>query len=132
MGRKNKKSKKKVSTAAAPSGGLGGLGDLLAQAGLQSSPERSAEAATPAAAADPGLQVPNRVVLQHSRKGRGGRTVTLVRGLPPQDLDRWAKAVRKALGCGASIEDDAIVLQGDLRDRAATWFTEQGVGKVSR
>jgi translation initiation factor 1 (eIF-1/SUI1) len=58
--------------------------------------------------------------------------VTLVRGLPQDDLQDWAKAARKALGCGASVEGDAVVLQGDLRDRADAWLTAQGVRKVNR
>ncbi|MGK0362005.1 MAG: translation initiation factor 1 (eIF-1/SUI1), partial [Bradymonadia bacterium] len=28
---------------------------------------------------------------------------------------------------GSSVEDDAIVVQGDQRDRLATWLTDQGV-----
>jgi translation initiation factor 1 len=125
-----KKKKQRVSTAPESSSGLGGFGALLSQAGLQASetPAPTAEA-TP----EPGaLLVPHKVALQHSRKGRGGRTVTLVLGLPADDLNAWAKATRKALGCGASVEEDAVVLQGDLRDRAAAWFEEQGVRKVSR
>ncbi len=128
-----KKKKTRVSTTAEPSsGGLGGLGDLLSAAGLQASAE---PAPTPTAApvdAPSGLTVPKKVSLNHSRKGRGGRTVTLVRGLPAGELDAWAKALRRALGCGASVDGDLVVLQGDLRERAGTWFEDQGVRKVSR
>ncbi len=135
MGKKKKKSKKQEVTppATASSGGLGGFGALLSQAGLQASePPKtptSAEDHTP----EPHTpQVPHKVALQHSRKGRGGRTVTVVQGLPEDDLKGWAKAARKGLGCGASVEDDTLVLQGDLRERAAAWFERQGVRKVSR
>ena len=127
-----KKKKQRVSTAPEPSGGLGGFGALLSQAGLQASAPAAAPAEEAVAAAPDGPKVPHKVTLQHSRKGRGGRTVTVVKGLPADDLKAWAKAARKALGCGASVEDDTVVLQGDLRDRAATWFEGQGVRKVSR
>lgn len=127
-----KKKPARVSTAPEPaSTGLGGFGALLAGAGLSASAPTEA-APEPAAAAPGALRIPAKVAVQTSRKGRGGRTVTLVRSLPPEDLDAWAKAARKALGCGASVDGDAVVLQGDLRDRAAAWFTAQGVRKVSR
>lgn len=71
--------------------------------------------------------------LRVERKGRGGKTVTLLGGFktgagaPTKDaLEDLVGQLKRALGCGASLEDDTIVLQGDQRDRAASWLSAQG------
>jgi translation initiation factor 1 len=90
-------------------------------------------AAAPAAkpAADPKL--PARAVVAVERKGRGGKTVTLVThlGLSNDALDAWVSDMKRSLGCGGTAEDDAIALQGDQRERAIDWLTRKGVRKVS-
>ena len=62
-----------------------------------------------------------KVVVRMERAGRGGRTITRVSGvvLPGPALDDFVRSLKKALGCGASVEDGHIILQGDLVDRAA-------------
>jgi translation initiation factor 1 len=97
----------------------------------------AANAATPAAApatkpaADPKL--PARAVVAVERKGRGGKTVTLIThlGLSSDALDQWVSDLKRSLGCGGTREDDAIALQGDQRERAIDWLTRKGVRKVS-
>ena len=84
---------------------------------------------------DPGPQVgPARAVVRLERKGRGGRTVTVVEqlALPPVRLEEWASALKSTLGCGGAVEGDAIVVQGEARERVARWLAEQGVRKVVR
>ncbi|MEG1823533.1 MAG: translation initiation factor [Cloacibacillus sp.] len=74
----------------------------------------------------------SRVSLKRERAGRGGRTVTLVI-LPAGysgDKELLAKELRKGLGCGSSIEEGTIVLQGDIADRAEAWFAKKGVAKI--
>ena len=74
----------------------------------------------------------SRVSLKRERAGRGGRTVTLVL-LPAGysgDKELLAKELRKGLGCGSSIEEGTIVLQGDIADRAEAWFAKKGVAKI--
>jgi translation initiation factor 1 (eIF-1/SUI1) len=97
-------------------------------AGCTARPGRDAQCRTcrrPAASgrqrqACPGL---GKLVLQREKKGRGGKTVTRVRGLPPaSELDRWATDMKRALGCGASVEDGEVILLGDLVTRAADWL----------
>ncbi len=126
---KRKKAGRRIDTGP-QTGGLGGLGSLLRDAGLEAS-ATSPEPSRPAPGEAP-LGVPRKLALQRSRKGRGGRTVTLVRGLASADLEVWAKRARKALGCGASVEGDAVVLQGDIGDRAAAWLSAQGVARIVR
>jgi translation initiation factor 1 len=112
----------------------GGLGALLAARGLKMSEAPAAPAVAPVEAAkvevDPfaGLA---RVVLSMERKGRGGKVVTLIRGVPEDRLEVAAKLVRKALGCGASVEADAILVQGDQRDRLRPWLERSGVRKIA-
>ena len=49
--------------------------------------------------------------------GRRGKTVTLVTGLPPGDLDAVAKELKKLCGSGGSVKDGVVEIQGDQRAR---------------
>ena len=81
----------------------------------------------------PAAKRPARAVVRYERKHRGGKEVTLVEklGLEPDDLERWCRELKQALGCGGSVEDGAIVLQGDQRKRLADLLTRRGVGRVT-
>jgi translation initiation factor 1 len=76
---------------------------------------------------------PTRAVVRLERKQRRGKEVTVVEklGLAPADLERWCRELKQSLGCGGAVEDDAIVLQGDLRSRLPDLLTNKGVGKVT-
>lgn len=106
---------------------------LAALRPVDAAPAAAAPAAAPATklAADPKL--PARAVVSVERKGRGGKTVTLVThlGLSNDALDAWVTEMKRSLGCGGTREDDAIALQGDQRERAIDWLTRKGVRKVS-
>lgn len=98
-----------------------------------SSPQKQSEPVGENTEAEPSPSLPKRCVIRHSRKGRGGKTVTLVShlGLSADQLTLWCARLRKSMGCGGKVENDVIVLQGDVRDRVAEWFSEKGVGRVS-
>jgi translation initiation factor 1 len=91
----------------------------------------------PAPAATPAPPPPRgtvRAVVRMERKGRGGKEVTIValaRGdklaLPPEELERWCRELKQALGCGGTIEGELIVLQGDLRPRIGAVLEARGV-----
>jgi translation initiation factor 1 len=67
-----------------------------------------------------------RLVVRREKKGRGGKTVTRVSGLPrATDLAGLARDMKKALGCGASVEEGDVLLQGALTDRAAAWLRKR-------
>ncbi len=70
--------------------------------------------------------------LRKEKKGRGGKTVTLVSGncLSPEDAEELARVMRKALGCGSRTEGSAVLLQGDLRERAESWLVAHGAKRV--
>jgi translation initiation factor 1 len=65
--------------------------------------------------------VPARIVakLRMEKKGRGGKTVTVVDGLPRNDafLKDLCQELKRACGTGGTVVDGAVELQGDLRDR---------------
>lgn len=65
--------------------------------------------------------------LQRQTAGRGGKTVTLV--VFPKNctvnLEMLAKEMRKALGCGAHVEENSVVLQGDIAGRAEKWLEKR-------
>jgi translation initiation factor 1 len=67
------------------------------------------------------------------RAGRNGRTVTVVEklGLRPSELEDWLGELKRALGCGGAVEGEALVLQGDTRERVGAWLEGRGVKKVT-
>jgi translation initiation factor 1 len=110
------------------------LADALAKRGLQVAPEAPRPAAPPLP--DPpvagDLARCGKIVLRRERKGRGGKTATVVAGLglPARALDALARDLRRALGCGAVVEDDTIVLQGDLVARVEPWLSARGARRI--
>ncbi len=74
-----------------------------------------------------------RAVVRIERTGRGGKEVTVVEHLAidAATRERWLKELKAALGCGGSVEGDAIALQGDQRKRLPKLLTERGVRKIT-
>jgi translation initiation factor 1 len=61
-------------------------------------------------------------------KGRGGKAVTLVRGLPLDDaaLAALGKRLRSACGAGGTQKDGVIEVQGDHADRLVGLLQAEG------
>lgn len=61
-------------------------------------------------------------------KGRGGKTVTLVRGLPldAASLSSLGQQLRAACGSGGTVKDGVVEIQGDHRERVLQWLIDQG------
>jgi translation initiation factor 1 (eIF-1/SUI1) len=79
------------------------------------------------------LKSVSRAILRRESAGRGGRTVTSVELRPVPDDDaaeEIAKNMRRSLGCGSYVESRKIILQGDIRGRAAAWLEKQGVREI--
>ena len=76
---------------------------------------------------------PARAVVRLERTGRSGKEVTIVSHLelPVMERDVWLKALKSGLGCGGSVEGDALVLQGDQRERLPALLEKRGVKKVT-
>ena len=74
--------------------------------------------------------VPARVVakLRMEKKGRGGKTVTVVDGLPNNEpfLKDLCQQLKRACGTGGTVADGAIELQGDLRERVREYLLAKG------
>lgn len=68
------------------------------------------------------------VRLLRDRKGRGGKTVTLVAGVPgtPATREELATALKRLCGSGGGVKDDVIEIQGDHRLRLAVKLAELG------
>ncbi|WP_281648099.1 stress response translation initiation inhibitor YciH [Parendozoicomonas sp. Alg238-R29] len=58
------------------------------------------------------------VRVRPEKKGRGGKTVTVITGLPMagNDLKAFTKQLKKRCGGGGAVKDGAIELQGDHVD----------------
>ena len=56
--------------------------------------------------------------------GRGGKVVTLVvfAQNAALDLEALTQKLRRALGCGAHVEQNKIVVQGDISERVKAWL----------
>jgi translation initiation factor 1 len=73
-----------------------------------------------------------RLVQARETKHRGGKAVVIVRGfgqLPGWDaatIEQLAKELKRALGCGGTVEDEQIVVQGDRPAQVAEWLRAQG------
>lgn len=111
-----RKKKGRVDASATPGFG-GSFADLLRAQGL--APAAEAPAPTPAEAPAPAEEAVTGVArLRRDRKNRRGKTVVLVEGLSGA-LGPLAKALRKRLGAGATVESEVIVVQGDQVERVA-------------
>lgn len=80
--------------------------------------------------ARPTASVPNDgiVRLHRDRKGRGGKSVTLITGVraTPTVLDELATTLKRHCGCGGAVKDGVIEIQGDHRERLAPKLAELG------
>jgi len=111
----------------------GKLGDLLKGAGVSVNDAPKAPPPPPTTAS-PAIDFggARKLVVRRERKGRGGKTATVVEGIrvSPSALERMARELRRALGCGASVEDGCLVVQGDQVARVERWLVEHGAPKV--
>ena len=69
-----------------------------------------------------------KVYVRLERKGRGGKSVTLIEGLQVSVKDREAllKQLKTRLGAGGSIKSDLLEIQGDQRDAVIAMLQEKG------
>lgn len=109
------------------------LGDLLKARGVAVSTPAPTPPPPPSPAAG-GIDLSRcgKLVLRRERKGRGGKTATVIEGLglKAAALEQTLKTLRKALGCGGSIDGDHLVLNGDLCERADAWLRAHGATRT--
>lgn len=73
-----------------------------------------------------------KIVVRREKKGRGGKTATVIEGLglPPEALQELAQQLRRSLGCGAQVEGTNIVLTGAQTERVRDWLSAHGATRV--
>ena len=116
-----------------PFGALCGVGlpqapKVLAGLGEPGKPGSATPATTKAPPKNRG-----RVDIRRETGNRGGKTVTVVDGfigigLP--EKESLAKKRRNACGCGGTVKDGVIEIQGDQREKIAAILTEAGFRPV--
>ena len=87
----------------------------------------------PAQAAKPEPRNRGRVDITREKGGRGGKTVTVVDGFTGIGLpekEQLVKKMRGACGCGGTVKEGRIEIQGDQRDTVARILTEAGFRPV--
>ena len=62
------------------------------------------------------------------KKGRGGKTVTLIRGFvgTEDDLKELSKLLKTKCGVGGSAKDEEIIIQGDFKQRIIDLLKAEG------
>ena len=73
------------------------------------------------------------VRITRDRKHRGGKTVTVITGIPASqnEMAALAQQLKKLCGSGGTVKDGNIEIQGDHCDKVQTKLTEMGY-KVKR
>ncbi|MBN2235070.1 MAG: translation initiation factor [Opitutales bacterium] len=71
--------------------------------------------------------------VRREKKGRAGKTVTIVYGtdaLPSIKAAEILAKLKKALACGGAVEDGCLILQGDQPDRVCALLKELGFRSI--
>ncbi len=68
------------------------------------------------------------VRVERSTKGRKGKGVTVVTGLPlaQEELKKLARQLKQTCGAGGTIKDGVLEIQGDHRDQLVEELKKQG------
>jgi translation initiation factor 1 len=75
-----------------------------------------------------------RLEIRREKTGRGGKTVTTIRGIPPslgkQKKERLLKRMKNSLGTGGTWSGNDMELQGDRRAEVLEWMRAMGFRPV--
>jgi len=117
---------KRIPTDGGPSFGHNPFA-ALSSTGLPPASENPPAEAVPSLTPKPAKKNRGRVDIIREKAGRGGKTVTVVRGFVGIGLpekEQLAKAMQKACGTGGTVKDGQIEIQGDQREQVARILTE--------
>ena len=73
-----------------------------------------------------------KIVIARDARGRGGKTVTTVRGVVGSAalLEALAKELRHELGLGVKVDDGTLLVQGAQSERLAACLTRRGALRI--
>lgn len=66
------------------------------------------------------------VRIRRESKGRGGKVVCVVEGLPPDQLKSIGKSLKAACATGGATKNGCVEVQGDHREKIRTLLTDMG------
>ncbi len=101
--------------------------DALSNDGLPPGRESSPADSGPRLPAKPARKNRGRVDILRQKAGRGGKTVTVVKGFVGIGLpekEQLAQAMQKACGTGGTVKNGQIEIQGDKRAEVARILSE--------
>ena len=107
--------------------------EALSAEGLPLVPESSPADSQPGAEAKPVRKNRGRVDIIRQKAGRGGKTVTVVKGFVGIGLpekEQLAKVMQKSCGTGGTVKNGQIEIQGDKRAEVARILSEAGFRPV--
>jgi len=99
----------------------------LSSEGLPPAPEASPAESQARTEAKPARKNRGRVDIIRQKAGRGGKTVTVVKGFVGIGLpekEQLAKTMQKACGTGGTVKNGQIEIQGDKREEVARILSE--------
>jgi translation initiation factor 1 len=78
-------------------------------------------------------QPPEKVKIQFleahfSNKGRGGKTVTVIKGFEGSDqaIKTMAKSLKSLCGVGGTVKNGDIIIQGNFRNKIMDYLSQNG------
>ena len=117
---------KRIPTDGGQSFGHNPFGALSSE-GLPPAPESAPADSAQRPQAKPARKNRGRVDIIRQKAGRGGKTVTVIKGFVGIGLpekEQLAKAMQKACGTGGTVKNGQIEIQGDKRQDVARILTE--------
>jgi translation initiation factor 1 len=76
----------------------------------------------------PGIKKDGIIRVQRESKGRGGKTVSVIYGLPlsGKEISDLAGRLKRGCGTGGTVKDNAIIIQGDKIDFLIQFLQNEG------
>ena len=110
--------------------------DGLVSEGLNSLPTNPSSLASPKVKVSSSDKLGNgeRLEVRREKNGRGGKTVTTIKGFPSRisqdDFKRMLKGLKSRLGTGGGWRDNQMEIQGDQREVICEWLSALGFRPV--